>query len=294
MSVLTFEKRDNVALIGLNDPEHLNAFSMAMLEELHEVLVREAAGRHPALRLSWPRTVVLVRRAHGRLPADAARRPAEQRAPLLRIGAEDHRDGAHPAASDDVFGDCDPRLGGRHGRRAGPGVRLHRRRRRRDAMDAGDRFRMECRDGRGEPADARGRRGWARRILLLNEKVPAKTAHDIGLVARLVPAGKVVDEALAIIAQMDRHSPLATQYQKKLLDILPNVAIDDSMELEIITGYWLAHHARRARGGAGVHREAPPRLHRQLKPTKAMRPASVSPRRTHAPDRGRALLIAPR
>src|SRR5690242_7074037 len=44
MSLLTFEKRDNVALIGLNDPEHLNATSMTMIEELHEVLTREAAA----------------------------------------------------------------------------------------------------------------------------------------------------------------------------------------------------------------------------------------------------------
>src|SRR5688572_14959499 len=41
--LLTVESREDVTLIGLNDPEHLNAFSIALLEELHEVITTRAA-----------------------------------------------------------------------------------------------------------------------------------------------------------------------------------------------------------------------------------------------------------
>ena len=36
--LLTVESREDVTLIGFNDPEHLNAFSIALLEELHDVI----------------------------------------------------------------------------------------------------------------------------------------------------------------------------------------------------------------------------------------------------------------
>jgi enoyl-CoA hydratase/carnithine racemase len=78
-------------------------------------------------------------------------------------------------------------------------------------------------------------------MLLLGDKLPAKDALAAGLVARIAGQDKVVDEALKVLDTMRARSPLAVQYQKRLLDILPNVALEDSMELETICGFWLAH-----------------------------------------------------
>jgi len=257
-SVLTLEKRGNVALIGLNDPEHLNATSMAMIEELHEVLTREAAAG----------TQRFVFHGHGPsfssgahmddylhtlrdVQSNNAHRFYESERKLLEVARILRRPTTFSVTAI-------------HGWAVGMGVEIGLACDFIVAADDAMFWMPETASGWNAGMGVANRltrtvgTGWARRMLILNEKVPAKTALDIGLVARLVPAANVVDEALKVIAQMDRHSPLATQYQKRLLDILPNVAIDDSMELEIITGYWLAHtHDVREAAQAFVEKRRP-------------------------------------
>jgi enoyl-CoA hydratase/carnithine racemase len=83
--------------------------------------------------------------------------------------------------------------------------------------------------------------GWARRIMLLNERIDAGTADRIGLVTRLSPEGNQVETAFEILSRLEESAPRALQFQKRLLDILPSLSLDDSREIEVITGYWLAH-----------------------------------------------------
>ncbi|AZO07699.1 enoyl-CoA hydratase/isomerase family protein [Mesorhizobium sp. M3A.F.Ca.ET.080.04.2.1] len=90
--------------------------------------------------------------------------------------------------------------------------------------------------------------GWARRMLLLNEKLPAARAEQLGLVSRIAADNDIRAESLKLINQLRKSSPMALQFQKKLLDILPSMSLDDSREMEIMTAYLLAstHDPREA------------------------------------------------
>lgn len=83
--------------------------------------------------------------------------------------------------------------------------------------------------------------GWARRMMLLGERLSASTGETIGLVTRLCPRAELLEGATELVRDFRSKAPLAVQYQKRLLDILPTMALEQSMEMEIITGYWLAH-----------------------------------------------------
>lgn len=98
--------------------------------------------------------------------------------------------------------------------------------------------------------------GWARRMLLLNEKLPAKRAEELGLVSVLAADGNVRAEAVKLFKKLRKSSPLALQFQKKLLDILPSMSLDDSREIEIMTAYLLAstHDPREAMAAFGAGR----------------------------------------
>jgi 2-(1,2-epoxy-1,2-dihydrophenyl)acetyl-CoA isomerase len=83
--------------------------------------------------------------------------------------------------------------------------------------------------------------GWTRRILLLNEKLPAEKAEELGLVARIGELGPNRDLATSLLDELAKAAPRALQSLKKLIDILPTTSLDDSRELELVNAYWLAH-----------------------------------------------------
>jgi 2-(1,2-epoxy-1,2-dihydrophenyl)acetyl-CoA isomerase len=83
--------------------------------------------------------------------------------------------------------------------------------------------------------------GWTKRMLLLGEKLPAETAHQLGLVARLGDLGDNRELATQLIADVVRGAPRAWQSLKKLIDFLPSVSLEDSRELELVNAYWMAH-----------------------------------------------------
>ncbi len=257
-SVLTVEKRGNVCLIGLNDAEHLNAFSLTMIEEMHQVITQQVADGNNRFVF------------HGHGPSFSSGAHMDDYLQTLRDVQQNkaHRfyeserkllDIARILRRPTTFS-----VTAAHGWVIGIGVELALACDFIVAADDATFWMPETASGWNAGMGVANRltrtvgSGWARRMLLLNEKVPAAKAADIGMVARLVPADKVVDEALAVMKTLDRHSPLATQYQKRLLEILPNVSIDDSMELEIITGYWLAHtHDVREAAQAFIEKRRP-------------------------------------
>jgi 2-(1,2-epoxy-1,2-dihydrophenyl)acetyl-CoA isomerase len=83
--------------------------------------------------------------------------------------------------------------------------------------------------------------GWTRRILLLNEKLPAERAEELGLVARIGELGPNRELATSLLDELANAAPRALQSLKKLIDILPTTSLDDSRELELVNAYWLAH-----------------------------------------------------
>jgi enoyl-CoA hydratase/carnithine racemase len=61
--------------------------------------------------------------------------------------------------------------------------------------------------------------GWAKRMILTNERVDAATALRIGLVEEVVPRGKALDAALAMAGRACAVSPRAAAYSKQLVHL---------------------------------------------------------------------------
>ncbi|CAG2146977.1 Short-chain-enoyl-CoA hydratase [Cupriavidus yeoncheonensis] len=61
--------------------------------------------------------------------------------------------------------------------------------------------------------------GWAKRMILTNERVDAATALRIGLVEEVVPRGKALDAALAMAARACAVSPRAAACSKQLVQL---------------------------------------------------------------------------
>ena len=59
--------------------------------------------------------------------------------------------------------------------------------------------------------------GWAKRMILTNERVNAETALRIGLVEEVVPRGQSRDKALQLAQRVSTLSPQATNFSKQLV-----------------------------------------------------------------------------
>lgn len=68
----------------------------------------------------------------------------------------------------------------------------------------------------------------AKEMIFTARKISAQEAERIGLVNRVVPAGRVVEEALSIAAMINQNAPLALAQAK--------FAIDHGTEVDLVTG----------------------------------------------------------
>jgi len=59
--------------------------------------------------------------------------------------------------------------------------------------------------------------GWAKRMILTNERIDAATALRIGLVQEVVPKGKALEAATALAERVATLSPRAVEYSKGLI-----------------------------------------------------------------------------
>lgn len=59
--------------------------------------------------------------------------------------------------------------------------------------------------------------GWAKRMILLGERVKAPQAEKIGLVSEVVATGTVLDRALELAAKAEKQSPTSVRYCKELI-----------------------------------------------------------------------------
>ncbi|MFZ5655278.1 MAG: enoyl-CoA hydratase [Pseudomonadota bacterium] len=59
--------------------------------------------------------------------------------------------------------------------------------------------------------------GWAKRMILLGERVGAQQALEIGLVQEVVPTGKALEKALELAARVEGQSPPSVRVCKQLI-----------------------------------------------------------------------------
>ena len=73
---------------------------------------------------------------------------------------------------------------------------------------------------------------WAKRMVLLGERIKAEQALQIGLVSEVVPTGEVLNKALELAAKVEKQSPTSVRYCKQLIHEARNQAINANFPLE--------------------------------------------------------------
>ncbi len=74
--------------------------------------------------------------------------------------------------------------------------------------------------------------GWAKRMILCNERIDAATAERIGLAEEVVEAGSSCDRALKLAEQASQQSPSAVSRCKRLIHSARDKAISDGLAAE--------------------------------------------------------------
>lgn len=74
--------------------------------------------------------------------------------------------------------------------------------------------------------------GWAKRMILLGERVKAELALSIGLIHELVPTGAALEKALELAAKVEGQSPTSVRYCKQLIMAARRQPVDANFTLE--------------------------------------------------------------
>lgn len=73
---------------------------------------------------------------------------------------------------------------------------------------------------------------WAKRLILLGERIKADKALEIGLVQEVVPTGTALQKALELAAMVEKQSPTSVRYCKQLIMSARQQSINSAYNLE--------------------------------------------------------------
>ena len=73
----------------------------------------------------------------------------------------------------------------------------------------------------------------AKELILMGEIISASEAAEIGLVNRVAPAGKTIDEARAMAETIAARGPFAVREAKQALDLAGDMSLDDGLAHEL-------------------------------------------------------------
>ena len=73
----------------------------------------------------------------------------------------------------------------------------------------------------------------AKQLVLLGERVSARQAHDLGLVARVVPQGAHEEASIALAEQLAARPSMALAMAKRALDTGIAVSLEESLDREV-------------------------------------------------------------
>lgn len=84
--------------------------------------------------------------------------------------------------------------------------------------------------------------GWAKRMMLLGERIKAPQAEKIGLVSEVVPTGTVFERALELAKKVEKQSPTSVRYCKELIMAARDGGINSAFtkERELFVKLWEA------------------------------------------------------
>ena len=73
---------------------------------------------------------------------------------------------------------------------------------------------------------------WAKRLMLLGERIDAKKALEIGIVEEIVDTGTVLNRALEMAAMVEKQSPTSVRYCKQLIMAARSQPLNTAFTLE--------------------------------------------------------------
>ncbi len=73
---------------------------------------------------------------------------------------------------------------------------------------------------------------WAKRLMLLGERIDAKKALEIGIVEEIVDTGTVLNRALELAAMVEKQSPTSVRYCKQLIMAARSQPLNTAFTLE--------------------------------------------------------------
>lgn len=81
---------------------------------------------------------------------------------------------------------------------------------------------------------------WAKRMILLGERIKAGQALQIGLIEELVPTGEALNRALELAEKVGKQSPTSVRYCKELIMAAREhpIGINFSLEREMFVKLW--------------------------------------------------------
>ncbi|MEH6549072.1 MAG: enoyl-CoA hydratase [Pseudomonadales bacterium] len=81
---------------------------------------------------------------------------------------------------------------------------------------------------------------WAKRMMLLGERIKADKALEIGLVQEVVETGKALETALALVAKVEKQSPTSVRFCKQLIHAARTQPMDSAgtLERELFVKLW--------------------------------------------------------
>ena len=81
---------------------------------------------------------------------------------------------------------------------------------------------------------------WAKRMILLGQRITAEKAAEIGLIEEVVPTGTVLEKALELTAMVEKQSPTSVRYCKQLIMAARSqpMATAYAMERELFVKLW--------------------------------------------------------
>lgn len=75
-------------------------------------------------------------------------------------------------------------------------------------------------------------KGWAKRMILCNERIKADKALSLGLVEEVVDTGEALSTALALAEKVGEQSPISVSFCKQLIDNVSAQVLPNGLQLE--------------------------------------------------------------
>ena len=100
----------------------------------------------------------------------------------------------------------------------------------------------------------------AKDLLLTGRLVEAREAKALGLVNRIAPPGKALEEAVALAEEVAKNAPTSLRLTKELLLALPGMGLEDGFRLAALANAWVRETGDPKEGIRAFFEKRPPRF----------------------------------